>query len=317
MCARCFGRARRSASRSSARTGAAATGRPPIPKFLEVNPIGLVPAVIDGDVVLRESNTIVRYLATKHGRDDLYPLRSVARADVEQWMDWANYETSISLRGAFLGGMLNEPPWNNPWFIEQGRRQITKEVGQLDQHFGREDAVRGGRTFTVADIPIGLVVNRWFSLTTSSGRKYPAVAAYYDRLGERAGLSPPRPQRASLSLRRRRMPPLPRVPCICALTRGPCGVGSARFAIGRGRIEPQRQPWAAPFFADSVNRISPSQTIGMSTKARELKAKGRDIISLSAGEPDLRHARQHQGGRRSRRSPRARPSTPTSTASPS
>ena len=41
------------------------------------------------------------------------------------------------------------------------------------------------------------------------------------------------------------------------------------------------------FFADSVNRISPSQTIGMSTKARELKAKGRDIIDLSAGEPDL------------------------------
>jgi aspartate aminotransferase len=41
------------------------------------------------------------------------------------------------------------------------------------------------------------------------------------------------------------------------------------------------------FFADSVNRISPSQTIGMATKARELQAKGRDIISLSAGEPDF------------------------------
>ena len=41
------------------------------------------------------------------------------------------------------------------------------------------------------------------------------------------------------------------------------------------------------FFADSVNRISPSQTIGMSTKARELKAKGRNIIYLSAGEPDF------------------------------
>ncbi len=50
------------------------------PKFLAVNPIGLVPAVIDGDVVLRESNTIVRYLATKHGRDDLYPLDLVQRA---------------------------------------------------------------------------------------------------------------------------------------------------------------------------------------------------------------------------------------------
>ena len=41
------------------------------------------------------------------------------------------------------------------------------------------------------------------------------------------------------------------------------------------------------FIADSLNRISPSATIAVATKARELKAKGRDIISLSAGEPDF------------------------------
>ena len=40
--------------------------------------------------------------------------------------------------------------------------------------------------------------------------------------------------------------------------------------------------------ADRLNRISPSQTIVISTKARELKAQGRNIISLSAGEPDFR-----------------------------
>jgi hypothetical protein len=43
----------------------------------------------------------------------------------------------------------------------------------------------------------------------------------------------------------------------------------------------------ARFFADSVNRISPSQTIGMATKARELKAKGRDVpafVELNADD---------------------------------
>jgi aspartate aminotransferase len=39
--------------------------------------------------------------------------------------------------------------------------------------------------------------------------------------------------------------------------------------------------------AARLNRISPSQTIAISTKARQLKAAGRDIISLSAGEPDF------------------------------
>ena len=41
------------------------------------------------------------------------------------------------------------------------------------------------------------------------------------------------------------------------------------------------------FFAESLSRMQPSATIAVSTKARELKAAGRDIISLSAGEPDF------------------------------
>jgi aspartate aminotransferase len=39
--------------------------------------------------------------------------------------------------------------------------------------------------------------------------------------------------------------------------------------------------------AERLDRVSPSQTIAISTKARALKAEGRDVISLSAGEPDF------------------------------
>lgn len=41
------------------------------------------------------------------------------------------------------------------------------------------------------------------------------------------------------------------------------------------------------FFADALSRVKPSATIAVSQKARELKAQGRDIISLGAGEPDF------------------------------
>ncbi len=41
------------------------------------------------------------------------------------------------------------------------------------------------------------------------------------------------------------------------------------------------------FLADSLSRVKPSPTIAVSTKARELKAAGRDVISLGAGEPDF------------------------------
>ena len=41
------------------------------------------------------------------------------------------------------------------------------------------------------------------------------------------------------------------------------------------------------FLADSLGRIQPSPTIAVTTKARELKAAGRDVIGLGAGEPDF------------------------------
>ncbi len=41
------------------------------------------------------------------------------------------------------------------------------------------------------------------------------------------------------------------------------------------------------FLADILSRVKPSATIVMTQKARDLKAKGRDVISLSVGEPDF------------------------------
>ncbi len=154
------------------------------PEFLAVNPIGLVPAVVEDGVALRESNTIVRYLAARHGPDSLYPKDLLARARVEQWMDWANYETSISLRGAFLGGQLGEPPWNEAWFVAQGRADITKQVGQLEAQFQTSGPYITGADFTVGDIPVGLVVHRWHRLQFERPA-YPAVAAYYELLSQR------------------------------------------------------------------------------------------------------------------------------------
>ena len=53
------------------------------PEFLRLNPLGLVPVIDDGGFVLRESHAILRYLAAKHGRHDLYPSDLRLRARVE------------------------------------------------------------------------------------------------------------------------------------------------------------------------------------------------------------------------------------------
>jgi glutathione S-transferase len=155
------------------------------PEFLRLNPTGQVPVVIDGDTVLRESNAIIRYLASRHRADTLFPADPAGRARIEQWMDWVAYDVTHALRGAFLGGQLREPPWNNPWFIAQGKADLTGLMDLLDGHLRETGPYVVGGAFTLADIPIGLVVNRWFMIDGLDRPPFPGLAAYYDLLGER------------------------------------------------------------------------------------------------------------------------------------
>ncbi|MGF6469983.1 glutathione S-transferase family protein [Paraburkholderia youngii] len=56
--------------------------------YLGKNPNGVVPTVIHGDIVIWESNTILRYLANVFRLSELYPNGHAERANVERWMDW-------------------------------------------------------------------------------------------------------------------------------------------------------------------------------------------------------------------------------------
>ena len=155
------------------------------PEFLKLNPVGQVPTVIEDGFVMRESNAIVRYLAARHGAKKLYPDDLRQRQRIEQWMDWVAYDVTHSLRGAFLGGQLQEAPWNNEWFVAQGRKDLTHQMKLLDDHLSAQGPYMVGEDFTLADLPVGLVVNRWFSVKGFEKPTYPALAAYYELLTER------------------------------------------------------------------------------------------------------------------------------------
>ena len=157
------------------------------PEFLRLNLTGQVPVIIDGDRVMRESNTIVRYLAAKHGATELYPEDPAGRQAIEEWMDWVAYDVTHALRGAFLGGQLKEAPYDHPWYIEQGQKELVHVMGLLNKHLAENGPYVMGEHFTIADIPVGLVVNRWFNLTHPGLKRpdYPAVAAYYELMTER------------------------------------------------------------------------------------------------------------------------------------
>jgi len=153
-------------------------------EFLALNPNALVPVIRDGDFVLWESNTICRYLAGKHSRTDLLPVEPVARARVEQWMDWMATELNTSWRYAFLALVRKTPGFTDNSAIEASIASWNRHMAMLDAQLQRAGAFAAGAAFTLADIVLGLATHRWYS-TPMARSDLPAVKAYYDRLSER------------------------------------------------------------------------------------------------------------------------------------
>ena len=55
--------------------------------YLDMNPNGLVPTIQDGEFILWESNSIMRYLVDKYGQGKLLPSTAEGRANSNRWMD--------------------------------------------------------------------------------------------------------------------------------------------------------------------------------------------------------------------------------------
>ena len=157
-----------------------------VPEFLALNPNAMVPVIVDGDTVLWESNTICRYLAGRQGRDDLLPREPLARARVEQWMDWQGGDLNNAWRYAFMGLVRRSAAHQDAAAIAASAAAWNRHMAILERQLALSGDFVAGPAFTLADIVLGLSVNRWF-MTPIERPALPRIAAYYDRLAERPG----------------------------------------------------------------------------------------------------------------------------------
>ncbi len=158
-------------------------GRTHDPDYLALNPNGLVPTVIDGDAVLWESNTILRYLAARYGQGVLWEPEPVRRALGERWMDWQLATLGPSMTRAYVG-LIRTPAG------ERDESAIARSVERLHAAWHilerglREHAYLGGERFGIADIAVGVLAYRWFNLPID--RKHlPAVEGWYAAISTR------------------------------------------------------------------------------------------------------------------------------------
>lgn len=160
---------------------------PQRPEFLRLNPNAMVPVLIDGDFVLWESNSICRYLAGRQGRSDLLPQAPRERARVEQWMDWQAGEFNNAWRYAFMGLVRHSPAHQDPTLLAAGVAGWHRHAAILAGQLERTRAYAAGAQFTLADVVLGLSVQRWLAAPLPERPVLPALEAYCERLGERPG----------------------------------------------------------------------------------------------------------------------------------
>ena len=156
------------------------------PGFRALNPVGMVPVIDDGGVVVWESNVIVRYLATSRSRTDLLPNDPATRAQVEQWMDWQASDFNNSWRVAFQALVRRNPAFGDAIAIQSSIDLFSRMVGIIDEALARTGAYIAGDSFSVADIAIGLSIHRWRSIPMTRPH-YPHVDRYYEQLLGRTG----------------------------------------------------------------------------------------------------------------------------------
>jgi glutathione S-transferase len=125
--------------------------------YLKLNPNGKVPTVVDGETVIWESNTILRYLATTLGKTDLYPTDAAARTQVERWMDWLLASLNYHSVAVFKDSKKSEAE-RAPTFATDAK-ELGAQLEILDQAIAGRSFI-AGNSLTLADITLGPIVHR-------------------------------------------------------------------------------------------------------------------------------------------------------------
>jgi glutathione S-transferase len=133
------------------------------PPYLTMNPNGLVPTLEEEDgFLLWESNSIMRYLAAKHG-SDLEPADLRTRAHAHKWMDWQLSVMGPAMHPVFWGLVRTPPDKRDPKAIEAGKVRSAEAARILDAQLAKTKFLAGD-AFSYGDIPVGIMARRYRDL---------------------------------------------------------------------------------------------------------------------------------------------------------
>ena len=151
------------------------------PEISRANPNGRVPVIEDDGMILWESNAILRYLAARYGdRDFGLTMSAPGRSPINGWIERHDLAAEHDRR---VQELWRTPEKDRNAGDPRFRRAHGSRSSLIDAVLAKHRYLVAGE-FTLADIPNGVHLYRYYTMGTSVP-KLPHVEAWYARLKER------------------------------------------------------------------------------------------------------------------------------------
>ena len=155
--------------------------------YLAMNPMGRVPALVDGEVSLFESAAILRYLAAQYGNEDFWPSNPERRAELDKWAEWGKNTFTEAVLDIFVYDVRLDPQTRDPAVLHSAAQKVSGLARLLEDRIGTGPYLCSS-TLTFADIACGHILYRYFNLDWSRP-ELPNLKSYYERLKKRPAFS--------------------------------------------------------------------------------------------------------------------------------
>ena len=164
-----------------------AFGRNTEPDYLAMNPNGRVPTMVDGDFVLWESNSVMRYLVMAYGPGSpLYPPAPRQRAAVDRWLDWTLSTIQPVDRPVFWALVRTPVEKRDMVAIQKDADAEAVQWRIADAQLATRRFIEGD-DFTIADIALGTYARRWFGVEGVHKPKLAHLERWFAQFAGRPG----------------------------------------------------------------------------------------------------------------------------------
>ncbi|MDH5671047.1 MAG: glutathione S-transferase family protein [Myxococcales bacterium] len=154
------------------------------PDYLEVNPFGRVPALVDGELMLWESNALLIYLSEAYGDDRYWSRDAKQRADIARWLFWesAHFQPTLTEvigqhAGHIMVPALVDPP-KGP--CDWDARGLTPLLKHLETRLAERPYLAGAEP-TLADFSV-IAMTIYFERLDFPFARYPSLGGWYRRV---------------------------------------------------------------------------------------------------------------------------------------